>query len=137
MLADRRHTLVTRLSDCDRAVEVGVGRRPGVAGALADRGVDVTATDILDRPTPEGVCFVRDDVTDPDLAVYRGADAVYARHCPPELQRPTRDVARTVGAPFLFTALGGDPALVDARRVTARDGTVFVADTEAANHGVD
>ena len=127
MPVDRRHTLVTRLSDCDRVVEVGVGRRPGVAADLAARGVDVTATDICERPTPEGVRLVRDDVTDPDLAVYRGVDAVYARHCPPELQRPARDVARAVGARFLFTTLGGDPALVEARRVSAGDGTVFVA----------
>jgi uncharacterized UPF0146 family protein len=131
VLADRRHTLVTRLSDCDRVVEVGVGRRPGVAAALAERGVDVTATDVRDRSPPEGVRFVRDDVTDPDLRVYRGVDALYARHCPPELQRPARDVARAVGAPFLFTTLGGDPALVEARRVNAGDGTVFVADAES------
>jgi len=128
VLADRRHTLVTRLSDCERVVEVGVGRRPGVAAALAERGVDVTATDLRDRSTPEGVRFIRDDVTDPDLAVYRGADAVYARHCPPELQRPVRDLARTVGATVLFTTLGGDPALVEGHRVNAGDGTVFVVD---------
>lgn len=132
MLADRRHTLVARLSDCDRVVEVGVGRRPGVAATLAERGVDVTATDVRDRSIPEGVRFVRDDVTDPDLAVYRDADAVYARHCPPELQRPARDVARAVGTPFLFTTLGSDPTLVEARRVTAGDGTVFVVDAGAA-----
>ncbi|MEF8887511.1 MAG: UPF0146 family protein [Haloarculaceae archaeon] len=131
MLADRRHTLVARLSDCDGVVEVGVGRRPGVAAALAERGVDVTATDLRDRSTPEGVRFVRDDVTDPDLAVYRDADAVYARHCPPELQRPARDAARAVGVPFLFTTLGGDPTLVETRRVNAGDGTVFVADAES------
>ncbi len=128
MLADRRHTLVSRLSDCDRVVEVGVGNRPGVAAALAGRGVDVTATDIRDRPTPSGVRFVRDDITDPDPGVYRDADAVYARHCPPELQRPTRDAARVAGVRLLLTTLGGDPILVDARRVTADDGTVFVAD---------
>jgi uncharacterized UPF0146 family protein len=135
VLADRRHTLVTRLSDCERVVEVGVGNRPGVAAALAEYGVDVTATDVRDRSTPEGVRFVRDDVTDPDLAVYQGADAVYACHCPPELQRPARDLARAVGAPFLFTTLGGDPALVGARRVSAGDGTLFVVD--AGTGGVE
>ena len=136
MLGDRHHTLVTRLSDCDRVVEVGVGRRPGVAAGLARHGVDVTATDIHQRPTPEGVRFVRDDVTDPDLGVYRDVDAVYARHCPPELQRPARDVARTVGAAFLFTTLGGDPAVVEVRRVTTADGTVFVAD-DPSQDGAD
>ena len=128
MPVDRCHTLVTRLSDCNRVVEVGVGNRPGVAAALADQGVDVTATDIRDRQTPDAVRFVRDDITDPDPRVYRDADAVYARHCPPELQRPARDAAQAAGARLLFTTLGGDPTLVDATRVTADDGTVFVAD---------
>ena len=118
MLADRGSTLVSHLSDCNRVVEVGVGNRPGVAAALADQGVDVTATDIRDRQTPDAVRFVRDDI----------ADAVYARHCPPELQRPARDAAQAAGARLLFTTLGGDPTLVDATRVTADDGTVFVAD---------
>ena len=131
MPADRRHTLLARLADADRVVEVGVGNRPGLARDLAERGVDVTATDIRDRPVPDGVRFVRDDITDPDPAVYRGVDAVYARHCPPELQRPARAVARSVGAPFLFTTLGGDPAVVDARREPAADGVVYVVDADA------
>jgi len=130
-----RHTLVTRLSDCRRVVEVGVGRRPDVARALAARGVAVTATDVRPRPTPPAVRFVHDDVTDPDPSVYAGADAVYARNCPPELQASARDAARSAGCPFLFTALGGDPAVVDARPVTAADGAVFVAGGHAGHPG--
>jgi uncharacterized UPF0146 family protein len=130
VLPDTRRTLVTRLSDRDRVVEVGIGRRPEVARRLAACGVAVTATDLHDRPTPEGVRFVRDDVTDPDPDVYAGTDAVYACHCPPELQRPAREAARSAGASFLFTTLGGDPAVVDARPVGTADGPVFVAAPE-------
>ena len=117
--------LVDRLARYDDLVEVGVGSRPGVAAALADRGRTVTATDVYERDVPADVLFVRDDVTDPDRAVYRGADAVYALNCPPELQRPLSAAARTVGADCLFTTLGTDPAVVDAVPETLPDATLF------------
>ncbi|MDS0280841.1 UPF0146 family protein [Haloarcula onubensis] len=107
-----KNALVNRLADVDSVVEVGVGNRPNVAAGLAARGVDVTATDIRERRVPTAVKFVRDDVTDPTLSVYESADIVFARNCPPELQRPVRDVARRVGAACWFTTLGGDPAVV-------------------------
>ncbi len=108
--------LCDRLDGADRAVEIGVGRRPEVAAGLAARGVAVTATDLWERSVPEEVRFVRDDVTDPRRAVYAGADVLYARNLPPELQRPTVELARVVEAACLFTTLGGDPAVVPARR---------------------
>jgi hypothetical protein len=128
--------LVDRLARFDRLVEVGVGCRPGVAAALADRDRAVTATDIHERPTPAGVGFVRDDITDPDPSVYADADAVYALRCPPELQRPARDTAHAAGAVFLFTTLGADPATVAATPTTVAEGTLFRAtDGPAATAG--
>jgi uncharacterized UPF0146 family protein len=119
--------IAERLAAFDRVVEVGVGRRTDVAARLADRAVAVTATDVHPRPVPDGVEFLRDDVTDSDPAVYEGADALYALACPPELQRPVRDVARRHGAAFLFTTLGGDPAVVPARRERIPGGALFRA----------
>ncbi len=118
-------SLAGRLSRYDTLVEVGIGNRHDVALRLAERGCRVTGTDIYDRPTPDSVRFVRDDVTDPDRTVYRGADAVYALNCPPELQRPLASIARTVDAVCLFTTLGGDPALVDATPETVSGGILF------------
>lgn len=112
-------------------MEVGVGNRPDVAGTLAGRTRDVVATDVSERPVPDGVTFVRDDVTDPDPAVYRDADAVYALNCPPELQRPTRDLAHRIGAEFLFTTLGADPVLVPATPTTLADGRTLFEATDA------
>jgi len=43
------HALVDRLAGFERVVEVGVGHRPDVAAALADRGVSVTVTDAACR----------------------------------------------------------------------------------------
>jgi len=123
--------LAAQLSAFDPVVEVGIGHRPAVAAALAERGVDVTATDVRDRPVPDGVTFVRDDVIDPDRSVYEGAAALYALDLPPELHRPTLALARSVDAAFCFTTLGGDPPSVPvADRRTLPGETLFVAESE-------
>ncbi|QLC33551.1 hypothetical protein EFA46_004825 [Halarchaeum sp. CBA1220] len=122
-----RDALVEEFAEYDVLVEVGVGRRPDVAGELAARGCDVRATDVVARETPPGVAFVRDDVTDPDGGVYADADAVYALNCPPELHRPLRAVARDAGADCLFTTLGLDQPAVPVERRGVRGETVFVA----------
>ena len=122
-----RDALVDRLARHDRLVEVGVGRRTEVAGALAARGRAVTATDVHDRAVPDGVRFVRDDVTDPDEAVYEDADAVYALNCPPELHRAVWWVARRVDADCYFTTLGTDGPAVPVERETLPGETLFRA----------
>jgi len=125
-----RDALVGRLSDYERVVEIGIGRRTAVARALAAAGVAVTATDVRERAVPPGVTFVVDDVTDPDRSVYAGADALYARNLPPELQRPALSLARDAGAPLLFTTLGGDPAVVPVSRDPIPGGTLYVGDPQ-------
>ncbi|MFC4358071.1 UPF0146 family protein [Halobium salinum] len=115
-----RDALVGVLSAYDRLVEVGVGREPAVAAALADRGRAVVTTDVYAFPVPEGVRFVRDDVVEASERDHPGehyrADCLYARNLPPELHRPLRDVARAVDADCLFTTLGYDePAIPTSR----------------------
>jgi uncharacterized UPF0146 family protein len=129
--SETRRAIVARLSAFETAVEVGIGRRTDVAAALADRGVAVAATDVRERAVPEGVAFVRDDVTHPDRAIYEGAGVLYALNCPPELHRPAADLARAVDAPFLFTTLGGDPPAVPVARETLPGGTLFHAKPES------
>jgi uncharacterized UPF0146 family protein len=128
--------LVARLAAYDRLLEVGVGRRPGVAAALADAGRTVAATDVVDAHVPDGVAFVRDDVVARADALARGerppspyrVDAVYALNLPAELQRPTRDVARAVGADCLFTTLGFEEPVVPVARESVGRETLYVAD---------
>ncbi|MCD2201797.1 UPF0146 family protein [Halobacterium sp. KA-6] len=119
--------VVDALAGYERLVEVGVGQRPDVAAELAARGRDVTATDVHEREVPEGVAFVRDDVTDPDSAVYADADAVYALNCPPELHSALVAVAEAADAACLFTTLGGDQPTVPVERRTVASGTLYVA----------
>ena len=118
--------LANRLERYDPIVEIGIGHRPAVATELATRGVTVTAADIVDRETPSGVEFHRDDLTDPERSLYEGAEALFAQNLPPELHRPMAELAQAVGAECLFTTLGGDPPLVDVRRETVSGETLFV-----------
>jgi uncharacterized UPF0146 family protein len=119
--------IAEKLAGYDAVVEVGIGRRPDVAAALASRGVAVTATDVSACEVPVDVRFVRDDVTDPDRSVYAGAGAVYGLNLPPELHRPMLDVAQSVDAACLFTTLGGDPPTVPVEREPVPGDTVYVA----------
>ena len=127
MIPETLDALVARFAEFDAAVEVGVGRRTVVADALAETGIDVTATDRRVRSVPEPVRFVVDDVTDPDPSVYAGAELVYALNLPPELHRPTLAAAREAGAAFMFTTLGTDQPLVPVERETLPAETLFVA----------
>ncbi|MDG5778093.1 UPF0146 family protein [Haloarculaceae archaeon H-GB2-1] len=122
-----RNAIVEYLSGARRAVEIGIGKRDDVAKALAESGVDVTATDVHERPVPSDVRFVRDDVTDPTPSVYADADLLYALNLPPELQRPAWTVAREHDARFVFTTLGGDPATIPVSRTTVPGETLFEA----------
>ncbi|MEZ3142356.1 UPF0146 family protein [Halobaculum sp. MBLA0143] len=130
MCSDRRRRVADSLSDYDSVCEVGVGRRPGVARLLAERGVSVAATDVVPRSVPDEVSFYRDDVVaaagrarrgEGPGAPYRVA-AVYALSCPPELHRPLATVADAVDADCQFTTLGGDPPTVPVDRTPLAGG---------------
>jgi hypothetical protein len=118
--------LLAILAAHDRLVEVGIGNRPDVAGALAARGVSVTAVDVRDRSVPAGVAFVKDDVTDPDLDVYDACEAIYALRLPPDLQHPVAAIADAVSVPLYFTTLGTDPPVIPTAVRTIEEGTLYV-----------
>jgi uncharacterized UPF0146 family protein len=130
VLSETRDALATRLAAYERQVEVGIGRRPDIAAALATRGATVTATDVHERAVPATVEFVVDDVTDPDPAVYADAEAVYALNCPPELHRPLLAVAKRADADCLFTTLGGDQPAVPVTRESLPGETLYRAEGE-------
>lgn len=120
--------LVATLAQFDRLVEVGIGNRTAIAIALAEHGLEVTATDIHDRQVPAGVTFVRDDITDPDHSVYTDADLIYSLRTPPELHRSLRSCSRAVGVPVCFTTCGGDPPAVSVTPKTVGDETLYLPD---------
>lgn len=134
MTAESQAALATRFARYSSLVEIGVGHRPGLAAELAPTAA-VTATDIEPRAVPAAVDFVLDDITQPDLSVYRGADLVYARNLPPELQRPTRAVAQRVDAACAFTTLGGDPAIGPTRPEVIPGTTLYWTPTDGPVRG--
>jgi hypothetical protein len=129
-----RTELAARLAVYDRLVEVGIGRRPEVAAALVDADCEVTATDVFDAPVPDGVRFVRDDVTARAEALDGApgdpydADALYGLNLPAELQRSARDVAHAAGADFLFTTLGFEEPVIPVDRETVGGETLYLAE---------
>ena len=125
MREDTVDALADYLARFGTVVEVGIGHRTAVAAELVARGVTVLATDIRERTVPDGVTFLRDDVTDPDRSLYAEAEAIYAMNLPPELHRPTADLARAVDAELYFTTLGGDPPTVPVERQTLPGETLF------------
>lgn len=105
-------------------VEIGVGERPELAERLArEPHLDVVATDVEPRSV-DAARFVRDDVTDPDLDVYRDAAAIYSLRPPPELHRPIARLAGRVDADAIVVPFGNDTVTVD-HRVVASDGASF------------
>jgi uncharacterized UPF0146 family protein len=122
-----RDAIVERLATATSLVEVAIGERSEVAVALADRGVAVMATDVRDRAVPENVRFVRDDLTAPDVSLYRGAEVVFAQNLPAELQRPALELAEAVGADCYFTTLGGEEPVVPVVRETLPGETLYRA----------
>ncbi len=130
MREDTVDALADHLTPFGTVVEVGIGHRTAVAAELVAREVTVLATDIRERTVPDGVTFVRDDVTDPDRSLYADAEVIYAMNLPPELHRPTADLANAVDADFYFTTLGGDPPMIPVERKTLPGETLFRAKPE-------
>lgn len=151
MVSSTRRALVDELAEHDRLVEVGVGDRPEVARALADRGCRVVAVDIdpgsrtraaanerRDGPVAGSLRVRRGDV----LALAEGTsesesgpiadgrnavDAVYACNLPAELQRPTVALADRLDAVCAFTSLGFEEPVVPVRRRSLGRTTLYVA----------
>lgn len=87
-------------------VEVGVGNNPGAVGVIRAAGVPVRCTDIRERIVPEGVVFRIDDVFEPDLSFYQGADVVYAIRPAIEMLPPLITLAQRLGCELLVYHLG-------------------------------
>jgi uncharacterized UPF0146 family protein len=148
-----RLALVDELAEHDRLVELGVGDRPAVARALAERGCRVVAVDIdpgdrtlaaareVENEGVEGSLRVRrgdvlalakgtgDSGTRPlaDADGRDAIDAVYACNLPAELQRPTVALADRLDAVCVFTTLGFEEPVVPVRRRSVEGASLYVA----------
>jgi len=67
-----------------KIVEVGIGKHPEVALLLKNH-LDVTVTDVM-GPRIHGIRFVRDDIFNPDIRIYKGASLIYSIRAPIDIQ---------------------------------------------------
>lgn len=91
-------------------VEVGCGRYSATAQALRPF-FKVTAMDILEREDVDcrlKPIYVKDDITSPDLRLYRGASLIYSVRPPLEIQRSIVDLAERLDADALIKPLGSE-----------------------------
>jgi uncharacterized UPF0146 family protein len=91
-----------------RVVEIGAGANTAVARALADAGLEVRCTDIRAVPPAEGIACACDDIFHPALALYRGADLLYAVRPGVEMVPPLIALARRCDADLLVYHLGNE-----------------------------
>jgi len=86
-------------------VEVGVGCFTKVARTLEEHlKVDIVMTDI--KPCHEGI--VQDDVSHPDLKIYKDAALIYSIRPPEELHPFLEDLAQEIGADLIIKPLSTD-----------------------------
>ena len=89
------------------AVEIGIGHFPDVAFALLERDVHLFATDILPFHYT-GLKVVVDDITQPNLSLYKKIDLIYSLRPPPELIPYVIRLARILSANLIVKPLSSE-----------------------------
>ncbi|MDV4343894.1 hypothetical protein HL657_12095 [Methanoculleus sp. YWC-01] len=89
-----------------RAVEVGIGNNPEAARLLKAAGILMLCTDIRPGIRHDGLTVVTDDVFEPDLRLYAGADLIYAVRPGVEMVPPLIALAGRVNSDLLVYHLG-------------------------------
>lgn len=88
-------------------VEVGIGGNTRTTEILAERDVDVAATDIKECPDCR-VKFFIDDITSPDISIYSGADLIYSIRPGVEMIPDLIKTARAAGTDLIVYHLGNE-----------------------------
>ncbi len=89
-----------------RVVEVGVGSNPEAARLIAAAGALALCTDIRPGIRHDGLAVVTDDIFEPDLRLYAGADLIYAVRPGVEMVPPLIALAGLVNSDLLVYHLG-------------------------------
>ncbi|MCK9579872.1 MAG: hypothetical protein M0Q92_05410 [Methanoregula sp.] len=89
-----------------RAVEAGIGRDTVTAELLSKTGTLMRCTDIKTLDHPLHLQFFQDDIFNPDLSLYEGADLIYAIRPAIEMIPPLMNIARQVNSDLVVYHLG-------------------------------
>ncbi len=87
-------------------MEAGIGRNTAAAEILSGKGLLLRTTDIKPLEYPYGLKFARDDIFEPDLTLYRGADVIFAIRPAIEMVPALIGIARAVNADLIIYHLG-------------------------------
>ena len=102
MWNDFSEYIIANYKNASRIVEVGVGGFPLVGLILQEHlNMDIIMTDIK----PYHDLVILDDITNPDLNIYRDASLIYSIRPPEELQQHIKVVAEAVGADLIIKPL--------------------------------
>jgi len=108
--------ITSNYSNAKKIVEIGVGILPSVAIHIKKRlssttviivDIDTTKIREIEQEHPELVA-VKDDVFQPEYAIYRGASLIYAIRPPPELIPAISNLSTAVSADVLIRPLSGE-----------------------------
>jgi uncharacterized UPF0146 family protein len=93
-----------------KVVEIGVGLQYNVAIKLSEY-VKVIVSDIIDINQIDkkiSSMYVKDDISNPRLSIYKGASLIYSIRPPIEIQTDIINLAYKVGSDALIRPLGSE-----------------------------
>jgi len=88
------------------AIEIGIGRNTDAAQCIHDAGTAIRCTDIHPFLHPASIRFFVDDLFEPDVALYTGADVLYAIRPAEEMLPPLIRLAARVNCDLVVYHLG-------------------------------
>lgn len=89
-----------------KAVEVGIGDNPDAAWVIEAAGALALCTDIRPGIRHDGLTVVTDDIFEPDIWLYEGADLIYALRPGVEMVPPLIALAALIDCDLLIYHLG-------------------------------
>ncbi|MFY9194120.1 MAG: UPF0146 family protein [Methanoculleus sp.] len=89
-----------------KAVEVGIGDNPDAAWVIEAAGALALCTDIRPGIRHDGLTVVTDDIFEPDIRLYEGADLIYALRPGVEMVPPLITLAALIDCDLLIYHLG-------------------------------
>ena len=91
-----------------QVVEVGIGNNSDTAMLIASTGTFVLCIDIKPDIHHDGLTVITDDIFEPDISLYGGADLIYALRPGVEMVPPLIDLAVQVDCDLLVYHLGSE-----------------------------
>jgi hypothetical protein len=95
--------ILSEVGDCEvKIAEIGVGKFSAIAERLSEQpNITIIKTDIL----PNDDTVIMDDITNPNLELYKDIDIIYSIRPPSELQPYLVKLAQEIGCQLIIKPL--------------------------------